>query len=158
MAPGPRAADASTMREFTLATTIAARPEDVWDVLADFERYPQWHRLVERLTVTTHWSTQLKVVVRISRPVTLRGSLLEFDPPRQMQWDGRHVVWGLLQPKYNLEVTADRGVTVVTQNLKVGGFLGRLAPRLFSSLPDALAESAHAIKQQVERRPELKAA
>ena len=146
------------MREFTLATTVVAHPEDVWDVLADFDRYPDWHPLVERMTVKTEWSTQLKVVARIARRITLRGSLLEFDPPRRMQWDGRHVVWGLLQPKYTVEIASDPGVTVVRQNLKVGGLLGRLAPGLFSSLPDALAESAHAIKQQVERRPELRAA
>lgn len=146
------------MREFTLTTTIAARPEEVWDVLADFERYPEWHPLVERLTATTHWSTQLKVVVRISRRVTLRGSLVEFDPPRRMHWDGRHAVWGLLLPKYDLEITSDRGVTVVTQKLRIGGLLGRLAPGLFSSLPDALAESAHALKQRAERQPERQAA
>ena len=146
------------MREFTLATTIDAYPEDVWDVLADFERYPEWHPLVERITVNTHWSTQLKVVVRISRRITLRGSLLEFDPPRRMQWDGRHALWGLLQPRYTLEITSDSGVAVVTQNLKIGGLLRRLAAGLFSSLPDALAESAHAIKHQVERRPERRAA
>ena len=158
MAPGPRAADASDMRELILATTIASRPEDVWDVLADFERYPEWHPLVERVTARTHWSTQLRAVVRISRRITLRGSLLEFDPPRRMQWDGRHIVWGLLQPKYSLELTSDRGETVLKQSLKVGGLLPRLAPGVLSSLPDALAESAHAIKQQVERRPELRAA
>jgi hypothetical protein len=146
------------MREFTLATTIAARPEDVWDVLADFERYPEWHPLVERLTVTTHWSTQLKVVIRIARRIALRGSLLEFDPPTRMQWDGRHALWGMLNPKYSLEITSDPGVTVVTQKLKVGGLLGRLAPGLLSSLPDALAESAYALKQRAERRPELRAA
>ena len=146
------------MREFTLATTIAARPDEVWDVLADFERYPAWHPLVEKLTTTTHWSTQLKVVVRISRRVTLRGSLVEFDPPRRMHWDGRHALWGLLLPKYSLEITSDQGLAVVKQKLKVGGLLGRFAPRLFSSLPDALAESAHALKRHVERQPELRAA
>lgn len=146
------------MREFTLATAVTARPADAWDVLADFERYPQWHPLVERLTMATQWSTQLKVVLRISKRITLKGSVLEFDPLRRMHWDGRHAVWGLLTTKYSLSLTSDRGETVIEQRLKVGGLLPRLAPGLLGSLPDALAESAHAIKGQVEREPQLRAA
>jgi len=150
--------DAEAMREFQTATSIAASPEEAWALLADLERYPEWHPLVERMGVQTHWSTRLKVLARISRKVRLGGSVLEWQPPHRIEWEGGHPVWGLLRIKYGLAIMRDRDGSTVVQTVRVGGLLPRIVPSSLSSVPDALAESAHAIKQRVERQPRLRAA
>lgn len=139
------------MREFVLSTSIDARPQEVWSTVAGFERYSRWHPLVERLTVDTHWSTRLKLVVRITRRVRLSGTLLDLERPRLISWDGSHPVWGLLRVKYRVEIVPTRGASTVIQTLRVGGLLPRLVPGALGSLPDALAEAAHALKREVER-------
>jgi hypothetical protein len=37
----------------TRTTTIAARSDELWAIVTDFERYPEWARDIESATVTT---------------------------------------------------------------------------------------------------------
>ena len=152
------AGDGGLMRTFTLTTPIATDPERVWSTAAAFERYSKWNPVVDRLKVETTWSTRLNMVLRMSRTVRLSGSLIEHDRPRLIKWDGGHPVWGLLRVRYELLISPRRGASDVTQTVRVSGLLPRLAPRTLSSLPDVLAKTAHALKQDVERRPTARAA
>ncbi len=145
-----RAGDGEPMREFKLTTTVDADEEQVWTLAADLRGYPRWHPLVERLTVDTGWSTRLKLVLRITRRVRLSGSILDWDPPQLIQWEGSHLVWGLLRVRYRLEVVPAGATTTLVQTVRVGGLLPRLVPPVLSSLPDALAEAAHAFQHEVE--------
>ena len=146
------------MRTFRLNTPIAADSERVWSTAAAFEHYPTWNPVVHRLKVETTWSTRLKVVLRMSRTVRLSGSLIEHERPRLIKWDAGHPVWGLLRIRYELLISAHKGASDVTQTVRVSGLLPRLAPRTLSSLPDVLAQTARALKQDVERRPTSRAA
>lgn len=146
------------MRTFTLTTPIATNPERVWSTAAVFEHYPTWNPVVHRLKVETTWSTRLKMVLRMSRTVRLSGSLIEHDRPRLIKWDAGHPVWGLLRVRYELLISPRKGASDVTQTVRVSGLLPRLAPRILSSLPDVLAQTARALKQDVERRPTARAA
>ena len=141
------------MREFKLTTSISASPDEVWSTVSAFERYPEWNPVVKRLKVETSWSTRLKAVLRLTRTVRLSGSLIEQDRPRLIKWEAAHPIWGLLRVKCTLLITSHRGGTSdLIQIVRIGGLLPRLAPGSLSSLPDVLAESAHALKHDVERR------
>jgi uncharacterized protein YndB with AHSA1/START domain len=151
--PASFAGDGGLMRTFTLTTPIATDPERVWATAAAFERYPTWNPVVHRLKVETTWSTRLKMVLRMSRTVRLSGSLIEHDRPRLIKWNAGHPVWGLLRVRYELLISLRKGASDVTQTVRVSGLLPRLAPHTLSSLPDVLAETAHALRREVERAP-----
>jgi hypothetical protein len=138
------------MREFKLTTTVDADQERVWALAADLRGYPRWHPLVERLKVDTGWSTRLKLLLRITRRVRLSGSILDWEPPQLIHWEGSHRVWGLLRVRYRLAIVPAGATTTVAQTVRVGGLLPRLVPALLSSLPDALAEAAYAFQHEVE--------
>ena len=146
------------MRTFTLTTPIATDPERVWSTATAFEQYPAWNPVVDRLEVETTWSTRLQIVLRMARTVRLSGSLVEHDRPRVIKWDAGHPVWGLLRVRYELLISPRKGASDVTQTVRVSGLLPRLAPRTLRSVPDVLAQTAHALRDDVERQPAARAA
>jgi len=146
------------MRDHKLTTSLRAHPDHVWAKVAHFDGYPLWHPLVRAVKVSTDWSTKLAVRLRIARTVRLSGSLIEHDPPNLFSWDLRHRIWGLLRLRYSLVVAQTAAGSDVVQTVKVSGWLPRLAPRVLSSLPDALAESAHALEREIESESTLRSA
>jgi hypothetical protein len=146
------------MRDLRLTTSVNARPDEVWATVADFDGYPAWHPLVHWIRVRTDWSTKVTARVRIKRTTRLSGSLIEHDPPSLINWDASHRIWGLLRVRYTLRISPTAAGSDVIQSVRVTGWLSRLVPAVLSSLPDALAETAHALKREIEREPAVRSA
>ena len=141
------------MANLKLTTSVTAHPDRVWATIGHFEGYPRWHPLVSWVKLHTDWTTKIAARVGIERTVRLRGSLIDHDPSNLFRWDLGHRVWGLIRVRYSVQVVRTSLGSDVVQTVRVGGWLPRLAPRLLSSLPDALAVTAHALKREVERQP-----
>jgi uncharacterized protein YndB with AHSA1/START domain len=132
MAPSPPLLKAGAMaEEIHVTTELDAPPEQVWAVLADFERYHLWNSGVEQVVARTEWSTRLLIRLKRpgKRPVRLRGSLVEFNRPRLLQWSGGHPLWGLLSVTHTLYLRPAGGGTLLEQTAKVRGLLKRRGAR-----------------------------
>jgi uncharacterized protein YndB with AHSA1/START domain len=95
-------------RSVTESTVVAARPEQVFDLLADPRRHPEIDgsgtvraamRGPERLQLGSHFGMRM----RIGLPYPIRNTVVEFEENRRIAWRhfGRHV-W-----RYELEPVAD---------------------------------------------------
>ena len=109
---------------------IAARPQRVWDVLADFDSYALWNPLNIRAQGQAHLG--LKVVMtfvnlaRAGTTVTQTVTVTTCDPGRALAWSG--VVPLLFKGRHHFALQAEGEGT----RLLHGEDLGGLIPATFS--------------------------
>ncbi len=76
-----------------IKTSIAidGTPEAVWDVLADFDRYPEWNPFVRALEGDTSVGSDLDVALELpgGRGMQFHPEVLVNDEGREFRWVGR---------------------------------------------------------------------
>ena len=67
---------------------VAAPPEVVWDVVADFDRWPAWNPDVQRLSLHGPVAEGTEFRWRAG-PSTIRSTLRTVERPRRIGWTGK---------------------------------------------------------------------
>lgn len=84
------------MRRITTETTIDAEPARVWEVLLDFDRYPEWNPF---LRVTGEARAGARLTVKLlgpnGRSTTFRPTVQAVEEHRTLRWKGKLWVGGL---------------------------------------------------------------
>jgi hypothetical protein len=133
---------------------IAAAPERVWAILADFARYPEWNpfirsidgRLEEGARLTAH------IVPPNGRGMTFRPRVTALEPARELRWLGRLGVPGIFDGEHRLviEPLAD-GRTKLRHS---ESFRGVLVPMLAKSLDTGTRAGFEAMNRALKARVE----
>ena len=128
---------------------IAARPEVVWDVLADIEGWPRWNASIASAELdgelapgsTFRWK---------AGPGTITSTLRHVDPPRELGWTG--TTFGIKAVHvHRLEQRGDS--TRVTSEESWAGLPVRLLRgRMQKTLQKALDEGLALLKAEAQRR------
>jgi hypothetical protein len=135
--------------EITAITSIPAPAQQVWAVLADTGRYPQWNPFVRRLTGDLRAGARLEVVLQpADRPQTMRPQVVHVSAGRSFTWLGHVLVPGVLDGRHTFTVDpVDDRSAVLVQHERLSGLLVPIfrkmlvedSPRAFAALNDALA-------------------
>ena len=66
----------------------------VWEVLTDFGRYPEWNPFILRIAGTLQTGSRLKAVVQTPHfpKITIRPVLLNVDAEHELRWLGHWVI------------------------------------------------------------------
>lgn len=77
-------------REIRTEIIIHTSPGAAWNLLTDFEKYPEWHPYILEVEGTPQLRHKLKFTVRENDSLTDRFSayLLEFQPNETLSWGG----------------------------------------------------------------------
>jgi len=125
------------MRELVATIDIEASPDEVWQVLTDFDRYPEWNPFITEIRGVPEEGARLQV--RIEPP---DGRSISFAPEVrraaetvQLTWLGRVLVPGVFDGEHSFEIRpleiADPRRVRFTQRER---FRGLLVPLLWRSL------------------------
>jgi hypothetical protein len=134
---------------------IDATPERVWQILTDFDAYPQWNPFMARASGTPVRGERLTIRMRPEggRAVTFRPTVREVVPQRRLRWLGHLLVPGIFdgEHSFTIEPLDTGGVRLVQQE----DFRGVLVPLLARSLDrrtlPAFQRMNRALKQRAER-------
>lgn len=76
------------MTTFETAVTIAAAPAHVWDVLADFERWPEWTASMRTLERVSPGAAGPGAQIRVEQPQLQPAvfTITDWRPGRGFQW------------------------------------------------------------------------
>ncbi|MFD9717973.1 SRPBCC family protein [Streptomyces sp. NPDC059076] len=145
------------MRRISSAVHIAATPDQVWGVLTDFARFPEWNPFLIAAEGRPVPGARLTLRLRLpdnGREMTFTPTVLESLPGRLLRWRGRLGVPGVFDGVHTFELSAQHQGTQVLQSEVFSGFLVPLSgsiinpsERGFTALTDALkarVESIHA--------------
>jgi hypothetical protein len=145
------------MKELYSEIEIAASAERVWRILTDFASYPQWNPFIRRISGEPTAGERLEV--RLEPPggmgITLRPTVLNAEPYRELRWLGRLLVKGLFDGEHSLAIQqlGENRVRFVQSE----AFNGLLVPLLARSLDNntrrGFEEMNRALKEQAEALP-----
>jgi hypothetical protein len=139
--------------EISSEIEIDATPEDVWAVLTDFARYPEWNPGFER----AEGSAQVGETLRLTfakqggKGMKMQPTVLVADAGRELRWLGRLWVPGIFDGEHRFEIHASEPGRV--RFVQAERFRGVLVPFLrklirvdtlamFGAVNAALAERA----------------
>ena len=85
---------------------IEASAECVWEVLTEFEGYPEWNPFV--VSVVGELTPGARLTVRLQPPggraMTFRPTVLRAEPGRELRWLGRLGVRGLFDGEHHFTI------------------------------------------------------
>ncbi|QSW99670.1 SRPBCC domain-containing protein [Haloterrigena alkaliphila] len=143
------------MNQIEVFAEIDAPPEVVWDVLLEFESYPEWNPFVRAIEGDPTKGEHLRVRIDPpdSRGMTFKPEVVAVEENRRLAWLGRLVVPFAFDGyhEFRLEPVGDGERTRL---LHRETFRGALVPLLLNrdSLEAGFAAMNAAVKERAERR------
>ncbi|MFT4039615.1 MAG: SRPBCC domain-containing protein [Thermomicrobiales bacterium] len=133
---------------------IAASPQQVWAVLADTARYPEWNPFVRRIVGNLAVGERLEVELSPpgGRAMTMRPVVLEARPDHVLRWLGSLGVSGIFDGEHAFEIEAsgDNQVRFVQRE----SFSGVLAPILLRVIGKQTEQGFVAMNEALKQRAE----
>jgi hypothetical protein len=132
---------------------IAAPPAAVWDVLTDFESFPEWNPFIRRIEGVL--APRARLLVRIQPPggraMSFRPTVLRLEPERELAWRGRTLLPGLFDGEHLLALDP-LGAGVRFRHSE--NFSGVLVPLLRRSLETTTRRGFEAMNAALKARVE----
>jgi hypothetical protein len=94
------------VKEITAEIEIDAPAEKVWQVLIDFERYPEWNPSITRIGGDKRAGGRLEFEGAMggSRTMRFRPRVLVYEPNRELRWLGQLFLPGLFDGEHGFEI------------------------------------------------------
>jgi hypothetical protein len=146
------------MKELRSEIEILASAERVWNLLTDFENFPQWNPFIRRASGNVLVGERLEVNIQPSgaKGMFFRPVILKVEPNRELRWLGHLLVSGLFDGEhiFTIEPMGTNRVRFIQRET----FTGLLVP-LFSRGLDAdtrrgFEEMNQALKARSEQSAE----
>ncbi len=94
------------MYELYTEILINASPSTVWQVLTDFENYPEWNPFVRKVTGHVAKGSHIKIVLQATntKPMTFKPIVLEIAEEKVFRWQGKLLIKGLFDGEHIWEI------------------------------------------------------
>jgi hypothetical protein len=142
------------MKELHTEIEIAASAERVWRILTDFASYPRWNPFIRRISGEPVAEERLEVRLEPpdSRGITLRPTVLNAEPNRELRWLGHLLVPGLFDGEHRLIIQplAENRVRFVQSE----AFGGLLVPLFARSLDNGTRRGFERMNRALKERAE----
>lgn len=101
-------------KEITTQITIRSTPEKVWDILTDFERYPDWNPFIRSIEGDTNIGKKIKVSIHPpdGKKMTFRPMVLSKTEKKEFSWRGSLLFRGLFDGEHRFELIDNHDGTV----------------------------------------------
>lgn len=142
-------------RRIDTEISIAAPPDQVWQVLTAFAAYPEWNPFIEAIEGVAQPGARL--TVRINAGGTrhvFKPGVLQATAPGRLRWLGRVGLPGVFDGEHDFELQADPGGTRLLHSESFQGFL---VPLLWSRLEPVTRAGFEAMNRALKARAERSA-
>jgi hypothetical protein len=135
---------------------IDASAERVWDVLSDFDSYPQWNPFIRSVLGVPRQGARLRITVQPSGGKAMRFSpvVLTADRGRELRWLGRFLFPGIFDGEhcFVMETLANGKVRFRQSEWFSGLLVAPLRASLDRDTMRGFEEMNRALKARVEER------
>jgi hypothetical protein len=147
-ADGSRIVTVAAMKSYEVTETIDASPDEVWAVVEDVARYPDWDSGV-RVEGRVGPGEKLKIHSEANPGRAFAVKVTELEPGRRMVWSGGMPL-GLFRGVRTYQVAPEAGGTRFTMREE---YTGAMLPLIWRSMPDlqpSFDRFARGLKARVE--------
>jgi len=141
------------MKSLHAAIDVDAPAARVWQVVSDFERYPEWNPFIVRAAGELRVGKRLDVTIVAPgmKPVSFRPRVLDVEPGHLVRWKGEFKLPGLFDGRHALTVDPlDGGRSRFTTHEEVTGILLPFAGRVMAASQQGFELMARALKERAE--------
>jgi len=141
------------MKSLHAAIDVDAPAARVWQVVSDFERYPEWNPFIVRAAGELRVGKRLDVTIVAPgmKPVSFRPRVLDVEPGHLVRWKGEFKLPGLFDGRHALTVDPlDGRRSRFTTHEDVTGILLPFAGRVMAASQQGFELMARAVKERAE--------
>jgi hypothetical protein len=144
------------MKELYAEIEIEASPEQVWQLLTDFSRLPEWNPFMQQARGKLVLGE--KIEVQLQPPggpgATIKPTLLKVEPNRELRWLGHLVIPGLFDGEHIFTIEPlDEARVKFVQREEFTGILASLMLRLIGeNTRRGFEQMNQALKATVEQQ------
>jgi hypothetical protein len=142
-----------TQRTIHTEVVINTTASRVWQVLTDFDAYPQWNPFIRHMSGDARPGGQLTMELNSSGiSMTIMPTVLEVQPEREIAWIGRLFIPGVFDGKHSLiiEPQGESRVRFV-QSETFNGILVPLSGSILRGTESSFNEMNRALKERAEQ-------
>ena len=143
----------SRVKEIRTEIEVAASAERVWDILADFTRYPEWNPLVPEATGELRPGATLQLRVVAGREMRFKPVVMVVERPHALRWRGvighRRVFSG--EHWFSIAPLGPRRVKFMQGEVYTGLLVPLLARTLERDARPAFAAMNRALQKRAEQ-------
>ena len=143
------------MKSLITQIDIAASPDKVWQVLLDFEAYPQWNPFLVSVKGEARVGTYLDNTIRNGQRKDMRfqPEVLRVEAGREFRWKGKLFVKGLFDGEhyFKLEPVGQRHTRLIHGEQFTGVLSGLLMKMIGEDTKAGFEAMNQALKQRVEQ-------
>ncbi|ACY13825.1 SRPBCC domain-containing protein [Haliangium ochraceum] len=123
----------STFRlSYSVAVSIAAKPEEVWARLTDAAAFPSWNTTVTSIEGEIAEGQRLAIRVPVAPGRVFKPRVTEFEPAQRMVWSDGMAPMFKGERRFVVSPTGDGGTEFTMSET----FAGLMLPMIKKSLPD----------------------
>lgn len=139
----------STPNEVRTEIEIEGTPEQIWNLLVDFEKYPEWHPYLSHVSGTFKKGRYLTFTLKNSEG-KFKARLLEITPHQEISWGGN--LWFLFRAKHYFQlVPIDDTHTKLIQGETWKGLFGKAyGKNIYLDLTDKFIEMNRLVQTLIE--------
>ena len=146
------------MKELHSEIQIDAPAERVWELLTDFDSYPQWNPFIRKISGQPAPGERLDVRIEPpgGRGMTFKPKVLNAEPNGSLRWLGQLLVPGLFdgEHSFTIEPLEENRVRFVQREAFKGLLVPLFARSLETNTQRGFEEMNRALKERAEATPE----
>jgi len=142
------------LKEIRTEIDIKASPEKVWEVLTDFNNFPQWNPFIRQINGDPKVGTKLKIHLQTSsgKSRTYRPTVTKVEPNRELRWSGKSFIPGMFNGEriFSIELKTNH-VRFVHREIFTGLGVALAGDRLDKDMYQSFEKMNDAFKEEVEQ-------
>lgn len=121
------AASPATATHLRTQIFIPATPAEVWAVLADTARYPEWNPFIRALSGPLVAGQRIRAMIQPigQRAMSFRPLVLRAEPGRELRWRGRFLHRAIFQGEHVFRLEPEAGQTLLVHEEYFAGLMLR---------------------------------
>lgn len=138
------------IKQLNTSIIINAKPEKVWNVLMDFEKYPEWNSFITFITGNQKKGNVLKVKLQ---DMIFKPKIISLDENREFKWLGHLLFKGVFDGEHQFKLIENNdGTTTFYQNENFKGVLVRFFSK---SLDNKTKKGFEMMNRELKLRVEI---
>jgi len=141
-------------REIYTEIEINASADNVWEVLANFDEYPEWNPFIRDISGELSEGSQLSVSIQPvdSDPMDFQPTLIKAEKNHELRWRGQVLVRGIFDGEhyFRIEKISEEKVSLIHGE----NFSGVLVPLLWGSMESGTKQGFKAMNEALKSKVE----
>jgi hypothetical protein len=142
------------MKSIESETVIQAPAERIWEILMDFEQYPEWNPCITNIAGRSTPGERLRATLQLEgrKSMGFKPKVKVNTPHREFRWLGHLIVPGLFDGEhiFRLEPADQNGIKFIQRE----EFRGILASAFLKSIGETTRSGFDAMNQALKQRAE----